>query len=208
LVNCESCGKENTGESEYCVHCGGHMGLFRRCAECGIVNKPDASICRMCGAELEGGGMVPRAAPSERPGYRPKFRTCPKCGRSYDNHLVECPYCERKVPETYDPTMRSSGLPVAAGALLLIAGILCIINGVFIGSLGGLEVELAYCGFLEIIMGVVAIVGWVFCMQRAHLPFVIGTAVVAVLSVGPFFLSSLLGFIALILIAVSATEFR
>lgn len=208
MVRCHKCGRENDGSAEYCVHCGSHMGRFRTCPDCGVVNSPDVTACRMCGADLADEREGSKPVPSERPGYRPKFRTCKKCGGSYDNHLVECPYCERRVPETYDPTVPRSSIPMAAGMLLVIAGFLCILNGVFFGSLGGVSVEFAYCGFVEIVMGVVAIVGWIFCMQRANLPFAIVSAVVATLSVGPFFVSSLLGFIALILIVVSAKEFR
>jgi hypothetical protein len=208
LAKCQKCGKDNDGGAEYCVYCGGHLGQFRTCGDCGVVNQPDAAACRMCGADLDSERKGSRSVSAERPGYRPKFRTCSKCGGSYDNHLVECPHCERKVSDTYDPTMPRSSIPMAAGVLLVIAGFLCIMNGVFFGSLGGISAEFAYCGFVEIIMGVVAVVGWIFCMQRANLPLVIVAAVVAMLSVGPFFISSLLGFIALILIAVSAKEFR
>lgn len=207
-VRCGTCAKDNTGDAEYCIHCGEHMGLFRKCMECGIVNPPNASVCKICGAELVDGGRERRAVPSERPGYRPKFRTCQRCGRSYDNHLVECPHCERNVPEDYDPTVRSSGITFAAGTVLFAAGILCIINGVFLGSWGETIVEFVYCGFIEILMGVIAITGWIFCMQRTHFVYVIVVAVVTIFSVGPLFLSSILGFIALVLVAVSAKEFR
>lgn len=208
MNRCQKCGRNNEGGAEYCVYCGSHMGQFRTCSDCGVVNRPEAAVCRMCGADFADEQRSSKPVSAERPGYRPKFRTCDKCGGSYDNHLVECPYCERKVPDTYDPTMPRSSVPMAAGVLLVIAGFLCIINGMFFGSLGGVSAEFAYCGFVEIVMGVIAVVGWIFCMQRANLPFAIVSAVVATLSVGPFFLSSLLGFVALILIAVSAKEFR
>ncbi|MCJ7490011.1 MAG: zinc ribbon domain-containing protein [Thermoplasmata archaeon] len=208
LVRCGSCSRENAGDAEYCIHCGKHLGLFRKCVKCGIVNSPDAATCKICGAELGDGDAGSESVSRDRPGYRPKFRTCPRCGRNYDNHLVECPHCERKVPEDYDPTKRSSSMPMATGTILFLAGILCIFNGVFLGSWGGIAVEFAYCGFVEIMMGIIAITGWVFCMQRTHLVYVIAVAVITIFSVGPFFLSSLLGFIALVLIAVSAKEFR
>jgi hypothetical protein len=208
MVRCRSCGRDNSGDAEYCLHCGEHMGLFRKCVECGTVNRPDASACRICGAKLRDRGRAQKPVPSERPGYRPKSQSCPKCGLSYDMNLVECPHCERKVPEDHNPTVRSSGIPIAAGTLLVVAGILCIINGIFIGSLGGMMVEFAYCGFIEILLGIVAMTGWLFCMQRTHLVYVMAVSVVTMFSVGPFFLSSLLGLIALVLIAVSAKEFR
>ncbi len=182
--------------------------MFRKCAKCGIVNRPDATSCKICGAELGDGDAKPEFVSRDRPGYRPKFRTCPRCKRSYDSHLVECPHCERKVPEDYDPTRRSSNIPMTAGTVLFVAGILCILNGVFLGSWGDIAVEFEYCGFIEILMGIIAITGWVFCMQRTHLVYVIAVAVITIFSVGPFFLSSLLGLIALVLVAVSAKEFR
>ena len=95
-----------------------------------------------------------------------------------------------------------------AGTSLFIAGILCVFNGLLIGSFGEFAEEFAYCGFIEVMMGIVSITGWVFCMQRTHVVYVIVTAIITVLSVGPFFLSSLFGLFALVLIAVSIKEFR
>ena len=95
-----------------------------------------------------------------------------------------------------------------AGTALFVAGGLCVFNGLLIGSFGGFAEEFAYCGVIEIVMGIVSITGWVFCMQRTHVVYVLITAVIAVLSVGPLFLSSLSGLFALVLIAVSIKEFR
>lgn len=208
MGRCESCGRGNAGDAEYCIHCGEHLGVSRRCDSCDVVNLPDATTCRMCGADLIDTVQVRSAIPAERPGYKPKFKTCPRCGRSYDNHLVECPHCERRLPDDHDITKKRSPIPLVAGTTLFLAGILCIINGIFIGSWGGVIEEFAYCGFIEILMGLVSISGWIFCMQRAHLVYVIIASIVTIFSVGPFFISSLLGAFALILIAVSAKEFR
>jgi ribosomal protein L40E len=212
LERCRSCGAENSGDAEYCVHCGTHLGGFRRCRDCGIVNRPDATSCRICGAKLVGECQTPRATPSERPGYRPRSATCGKCGRRYDGNMVECPYCERTLPETHDPAARGSGLPVAAGSLLFVAGILCIIMGMLVlGSLAEMVVDAAdvyFCSYFEFLLGAIAITGWVFCMQRRHLVYVVCVCVATMFSIGPFFLSSLLGLVALVLVVISAKEFR
>ncbi len=213
MERCGSCGAGNAGDAEYCLQCGAHLGRFRKCMECGIVNKPDASSCRMCGAKLTSDRKEVSSGPKERPGFRPRSVACAKCGQRYDANMVECPYCERSEPDTYDPTSRSSGLPTAAGTLLFVAGILCIIMGFLImGDLGDMTTldigEVQFCSFIELLFGVVAITGWVFCMHRSHLVYVLAVCVLTLFSVGPFFLSSLLGLVALILVAISAKEFR
>ncbi len=177
------------------------------CPSCGVANATDAATCRMCGADLEDAATVTGAGLSDRPGYRPKFKTCPECGRSYDNHLAQCPHCSSMLPE-YDVTRRGSPLPFIAGTCLFLAGILCLLNGVWLGSFGWFIEEFAYCGFIEIVLGVISITGWIFCMRRTYLPYVIVVSILTVFSVGPLFFSSLLGLFALILIAVSAKEFR
>ena len=204
---CEVCGGENTSDAEHCIHCGERIAPSGQCSSCGVVNHPNAEVCRMCGADLTPSG-IRTVTPTERPGYRPKFKTCPRCGRGFDNHLVECPHCESQLADDYDLTKPRSPLPMIAGTALFIAGILCVINGLLIGSFGGFAEEFAYCGFIEVVMGIVSITGWVFCMQRTHVVYVLITAVITVLSIGPFFFSSLLGLLALILIAVSIKEFR
>ncbi|MDH3365464.1 MAG: zinc ribbon domain-containing protein [Thermoplasmata archaeon] len=208
MGRCDSCGMENAGDAEYCLRCGEHLGLSRRCHSCGVVNLPDAVNCRMCGAGLKDLGQAQRTTSTERPGYRPKFKTCHRCGRGYDNHLALCPHCTRMLPEDHYITRRSSPLPFIAGTSLFLAGILCLINGMLIGSYGWLFEEFAYCGFIEIVLGIISITGWIFCMRRSHLVYVIIVSILMVFSIGPLFISSLLGLFALILIAVSAKEFR
>ena len=210
METCEACGGKNSSDAEHCIHCGERITPAGRCGSCGVMNHPDAETCRMCGADLAAPSAT-TITPAERPGYKPKFKTCPRCGRGYDNHLVECPHCESRLPDDHDITRPSSPLPFIAGTSLFVSGILCILNGAVIGSYGWIAEELAYCGFIEILMGIVSITGWIFCMQRTHLAYVLITTVVAILSIGPVFvlpLSSLLGVFALVLVALSIREFR
>ena len=208
---CETCGGENTSDAEHCIHCGERIAPPGQCSSCGVVNLPGAEVCRICGADLTASG-IRIITPTERPGYKPKFKTCPRCGRGFDNHLVECPHCENRLPDDHDITKPSSPLPFIAGTALFVSGILCILNGVIIGRYGGYVEEFAYCSFIEIMMGIVSITGWIFCMQRTHVVYALITAVVALLSVGPVFfgvpLSSLLGLFALVLLVLSIREFR
>jgi len=98
---------------------------------------------------------------------------------------------------------------MSAGVLLLIAGVVNILTGVaFMSYTGVTPVEFEYCGAILAIMGILALPAWVFCMQRSHFAYCIAAAAITLFSIGPFFLSSLLGIVALVLIAVSHEEFR
>ncbi|MBU1158614.1 MAG: zinc ribbon domain-containing protein [Candidatus Thermoplasmatota archaeon] len=203
---CIYCGKENEFNAERCVKCGRHLGRDRECPKCGIKNSQEAKICRICGANLDGMNSIPEGRPTERPGYRPRVSTCKKCGRTYDSNLIACPVCDASAI-VYDRTASRSSIPLAAGTLLAIAGFLNIFNGLVLGMLMEYFEAFAYCGLIEILFGAVALFAWVFCMRRAHRAFVVVACIITIISIGPFFLSTLLGILALILVLVSWKEF-
>lgn len=132
---------------------------------------------------------------------------CKKCGSVYDSNLIGCPRCESHA-FVYDKAASRSSLPIGAGIALAIAGFLNILNGLVLGMISEYLEGFEYCGALEVLFGVVALMGWVFCMQRAHPVFVMIAALITVFSVGPYFVSTVLGVIAFVLVAVSWKDFR
>jgi len=116
------------------------------------------------------------------------------------------------------PMQERSALPVAGGALLLIAGILGIIFwGYFIAigtsaasilPIGGESFAsiIFVCGAVGIIFSLIALLGGVFAIQRKMWGLGIAGGVLGLLSFG-FFLGSILALIGLILVAVSHKEF-
>ncbi len=151
-------------------------------------------------------------------------RNCISCGRPIDFNANVCPYCgyDYRVQTMGPPPIKKTNLPVAAGILVLLAGLLAIGNGVFYllfpsSSLGSIslppgvtqqDVEniLQVCGSIEVIFGLVAIMGGVFAVQRKHFGLAIVGAVLGMLSLG-FTFGGIFGFIGLILVAVSRKEF-
>jgi len=115
-------------------------------------------------------------------------------------------------------------MPVAGGVLILIAGILAIVMGVFYLALDPNEIEnsgvtippeisdadlqnvLYVCGSLCVIFGVIAAIGGFFGLTRKHFALGIVGGIFGLLGIG-FLLGSLLALIGLILIAVSRKEF-
>lgn len=124
----------------------------------------------------------------------------------------------------YGPPMMQqapSSLPVAGGAMLLIAGVLGILmwgilfalpSMISIPMVPGVDVAgyvstvFYVCGGIGIILSVFAIIGGFFATQRRMWGLGILGGITGLLSVG-FFIGSLLALIGLILIAVSHRDF-
>jgi len=120
-------------------------------------------------------------------------------------------------PTAYQPPPpEKTALPVAGGALLLVAGILAIINAIiiiaFMGSIGimampGFAEMMVVCGIVLLILSLVAIIGGIFAIQRKSWGIALLGAILGLFTLGPLFVSSILSLIALILIAISKKEF-
>ena len=115
------------------------------------------------------------------------------------------------------PMHERSALPVAGGALLLIAGILGIIQWgwvIAVGSSvmgfdptgGALAGIILICGAIGIIFSLIALLGGVFAIQRKMWGLGIAGGVLGLLSFG-FVLGSVLALVGLILVAISHKEF-
>jgi hypothetical protein len=116
------------------------------------------------------------------------------------------------------PQQRSA-LPTAGGVLLIIAGVMGLIAWIYIAFLGGAITQLpvagAYvggiliiCGVIGIIFSILALVGGIVAVQRKMWGLALAGSILGLFTLGFFFISSILSLIALILIAISRSEFK
>lgn len=119
-------------------------------------------------------------------------------------------------PMMMAPAAEKTAMPVAGGALVLIAGILGLGQGAVLflpgaalaGIPGGesLAAILAICGGIFVIFGLVAIVGGIMAVQRKMWGLALVGSILGLLALG-FILGSVLSLVGLILIAISKKEF-
>lgn len=212
MGKCVWCGAENAPDGRYCNKCGKELDggtIPGKCVKCGNLNSLGMTKCGNCGATL----------PEVRQDLRLPERqdiSCKWCGNPAEPGSDTCWECNRR---RYDDTPRtlakrsSGGLTVAA-VLLIIAGLLAILQGMVylwvesiaidLGVTGG--VGLACCGMLDIVFGIAAVAGGAMALKRSNFVLVIIGCVLAMLSLA-FVIGSLLGLIALILVAVSKDDF-
>jgi len=165
---------------------------------------------------------------SRNPEPNPVVRSCISCGRTIDFNTNVCPYCGYDYRAPIVPGVlpaRKSAMPLAGGALVLIAGLLALVNaGMFLTySAADLEATgvalpegvtwddvmgiLKGCAVVEIILGVVAVLGGIFAIQRKHFGLAIAGSLMGMFGFG-MTIGALLGLIGLILIALSRKEFQ
>jgi hypothetical protein len=158
----------------------------------------------------------------------PVVRNCISCGRTIDFSANVCPYCgyDYRAPVMAGlPPVRRSPSPVVGGILVLIAGLLALGNAVAFLSYTAADLEntgvtlpsgttwdqilgiIRACGAVEVVFGIVAIVGGIFAIQRKHFGLAVAGALLGLFGFG-FVVGSLLALIGIILIAVSRKEFR
>ena len=155
-------------------------------------------------------------------------RTCISCGRTLDWNANVCPYCghDYRVAQGPTPIVKSIKPPLA-GALIIVAGLLAILNGFIYMSLDASDIEdmgytpisqgdislaeiedlMNVCGTLQFIFGAVAIVGGAFAIMRKYFYLALVGGVFGLLGIG-LLVGALLGLIGIILIALSRAEFR
>jgi len=154
-------------------------------------------------------------------------RTCVSCGRSISFDANVCPYCGhdyRRPVYAMPPPPQKSLMPVAGGVLILVAGILAIVMGMFYFTLDVNDLEnsgvtippemseedlqsvMYVCGTVLLIFGVIAVIGGFFGLTRKHFSLGIVGGIFGLLGIG-FLLGALLALIGLILLAVSRKEF-
>jgi hypothetical protein len=130
-------------------------------------------------------------------------RNCVSCGRAIAWDANVCPYCghDYRMQATAPPRKEKSGLPVAGGVLVIIASIgYFAVGGLIVGgsSIIGFGAG-ALCGVVLLILGIIALLGGIFAIQRKNF---------ALALIGSIFvIPSILGLIGMILIAVGKDSF-
>ena len=180
---------------------------MKTCTRCGQENLDESTFCGRCGVSLAEAAPAGPAPPAQPPGAQPPYPQ----------------YAPPPYPQYAQPP-RETKLAVAGGVLVLVGGILALITsflGLILFSLlygdyyGGMYYYPYSFGMLQVICGVVgmafaiiAIIGGVLAIKKRSFAMAIVGAVFCLLSVGPLGISSILGLIGLILIAISSHEFR
>jgi len=200
MVKCPSCGSENPTYVSFCGRCAASIPSYLKNADEGA-KPPQAPV-------LESGSMPMKRCNwcGELNKWSANF--CTKCGRDPHGHA----YLEGS--DAMDSRPRS-GLPVAGGILSIFAGLAAIGMGLtylFVESvvinLGGYETgSLCFCGGLCLVFGAAGVFGGVSAIQRKNFVFALVGSILGMLGIG-FFIGGILGFIGLILIAVSKEEFE
>jgi len=137
-------------------------------------------------------------------------RNCVSCGRSISWDANVCPYCGhdfRMAAAGQAAAKKQTVMPVLGGVFILIVAVAYIIIGAwmaiggeaFLGITLGASIVLTVCGAILILLGIIALLGGIFAVQRKHFA-------LALLG-GVLVIPSILGLVGLILVAVSHDEF-
>lgn len=188
---------------------------LKTCKRCGQENLDESTFCGKCGASLGEAPPAGPAPPAQPPGAQPPY---PQYGPPPYPQYAPPPYPQYAAPP------KETKLAVAGGVLVLVGGVLAIITSfvglilfsLFYGDYYGGFYYYPYgfwmfqviCGVVGMAFGAIAIIGGYFAIKRRNFAMAVVGAVFCLLSVGPVGISSILGLIGLILIAVSSHEFR
>ena len=176
-----------------------------KCPKCGNVmdvtslERPLRVKCPLCNTE----GML-KAKP-QQPQYVPPV--------SYT------PYSPYTPPPAWYPEKKKTNISLAAGVLLIIAGILAVGYWIYTLAVVGLYPissagESGYfpffrlCATIGVVLSIFPLLGGIMAVKKTHWGVALAGSSIGLFTIGPFFISTLLSLIALILIAVSKEEFR
>jgi len=154
-------------------------------------------------------------------------RKCVSCGREIPMDANVCQYCGHDYRVQAGPAVpkEKSALSLIGGILILIAGLMgLVMGGIFLMAAGNvdtlgdwgvdvagvddmLEDILTVCGIIFIVLGLIAVLGGFFGLQRKHWGLAILGGVLGLFVLGPYMLGSLFALIGLILVAVSKKDF-
>ncbi len=162
---------------------------------------------------------------SSAPVGNTQTRNCVSCGRSIAFDANVCQYCGRDYRVAAAPVKHEKGMvSLLGGVFILVAGIIGLAMGAMImavdvndledygitglgGALDTLDDLLTICGAIFLILGLIALLGGVFGIQRKKFGIVILGGVLGLFCFGPYMIGSILAFVGLVLVAVSKKDF-
>ncbi|MBM4248703.1 MAG: zinc ribbon domain-containing protein [Euryarchaeota archaeon] len=182
-----------------------------KCPKCGEEVILGAERCGACGAPLdllekEPGSRGPAADPAVF--RQPVFGAPPARGPAREPEVLPWGVHEDEAPKT--------PVSFAGGLLILLGGILSMVTGFLVLNAPGRVPELyglgafsltPLCGTLMLLFGLGAMLGGILGVFRKQRTIVMASAVLSIVSAGWSFLSMVLGFIGLILVAISKDDF-
>lgn len=205
---CPACKTSVPDKFKFCTKCGLDLSkpfAQRTCPNCGFSNDARAAFCSSCGRNLSGRESRPHPGPEG-------MITCRSCGRSVRADYTECPNCHASllVP-TFERYVGSSVdimdyFPTIAGIVLMVAGILAFWTG-FNYLVDHRALNYDWWGFFFLVSGELSILAGGFSIAKYHFVFVALGAVLVALTIGPLFITTILGGIGFILIVFSWDQF-
>lgn len=156
------------------------------------------------------------------------MKGCPSCGRKLKDGTDVCPSCGHEFMD--EGQEKESLKPIAAGVMMFVSSAFGIIMGALILSgfwdlptmietaqnttsqdmqiaAGLFKRILQVCAIIFIVFGSIQVVGGVFSLKRRKWWIAILGAILGIFLVGVLFISSILSFIAMILLFMSKDEF-
>ena len=202
---CPACKANVPDGFKFCTKCGLALAnpyAPRVCANCGTSNDSRASFCSGCGKNLLGQEPTPTPAVQER------TVLCPSCGRMVRADYYSCPHCGTSLlgPTLVKTAGPSSDMvddfPTVAGIILIIAGVIAFVFG-FYYLFVNRGVAYEWWSFFYVVSGELAILAGGFSIARYHLLFTAGAAVLVALTIGPLFVTLILGVASFVMIVLA-----
>ncbi len=223
MIICGKCGKNNPEDSRFCNSCGSRFELHevrpaiemipgeQPCPRCGSGVPPYMDFCPKCATSLT----------PLRQLHEPE-RRCSKCGRILElgsDGSTVCPVCiwDRADSENVTQEPKSGDRPIIVGVLLSAVFILSMISSIpLLLVSGNLEdtSPIDVSGFVTCCLVIIwfasisALLGAILSFRRSNYTLVVLAAAFGMLSIGPFYLASLLSLIAMIIAALSKDDYR
>lgn len=155
----------------------------------------------------------------------PGTRNCVSCGRGIAWDANVCPYCGHDYRMRMMPAPRArSPRARTGGALILVAGILAIGNGIAEMALSTMSPDslgitlpegittsqfqelLAVVGIVAVVLGFISIMGGIFAFQKRRFAWAVAGGITGLFGIG-FVIGAVLAVVGLILIALARDEF-
>jgi len=180
------------------------------CPKCGSEVLLGSEGCERCGAPLELLGSGPEASDrnADPSIYEKPLFSAPQARGPSTPAVLPWSVHEEEAAKT--PNSFAGGLLILLGGLMsMVHGMIILTTGSPAARIFGLEAlsQTPLCGTLILLFALMAVVGGVMGVMRKNWWVVLAGSVFCLLSIGWFYLSMMLGFIGLILVAMTRDEF-